>query len=118
MKLSTLAVLVAIVAVAQSTVILVRKDTHKEGCEPKKIDPDCDGSLLSPCMADSLSDMLTKVADPKNRHFEDFQRHLGKVIDVLHPDTEPEKIDTRVEKFVKDIGVGLNAFDKHHPDSC
>jgi len=40
-------------------------------------------------MTDELTEIFTKIADPKNHHFDDFQEHFGNVIDTLHPDTDP-----------------------------
>ena len=115
MKFVSVTVLVLLLIVGQSTVILMRPSCRKATDKPTACDKD-NKSVLAPCMADSLADLLTKVADPKNRHFEDFQRHFGKVIDTLDPETDPAKINSRVEKFVSDIGTGLNSFDKHHPN--
>jgi hypothetical protein len=70
-----------------------------------------------PSFADSLSDILQKVADPNNKHFDDFTSSLGKVIDTLNPTTDSAKIPKRVDSLIGSVGDGLKSYDEHHA-SC
>lgn len=121
MKLFYWGLLAAMLVFGESTVIKLRKACSRESHEPEPAPEPAPGPAPQPepvaddcanpaepaqpakSMTDALTEMLTKVADPDNHHFDEFQKHFGKVIDILDPDTESSKVNSRVGKLTNDI---------------
>lgn len=64
----------------------------------------------------AMTEMFKQIADPDNSHFEDFQRHFGKVIDQLKPGANHDKDGSRLDKLAKDMEASIGEYSENHPN--